>query len=32
MVMAYGLAVRPAGGQRTWTVVDASYATVGPVE
>src|SRR3984957_3019689 len=32
MVMAYCLAVRPAGGDRTWTVVDASYATVGPVE
>ena len=30
--MAYCLAVRPAGGDRTWTVVDASYATVGPVE
>jgi len=32
MVVAYSLAVRPAGGDRTWTVVDASYATVGPVE
>jgi hypothetical protein len=32
MVMAYGLALRPAGGRRTWTVFDASYATVGPVE
>ena len=32
MVMAYCLAVRPVGGDRTWTVVDASYATVGPVE
>jgi len=32
MVMAYCLAVWPAGGDRTWTVVDASYATVGPVE
>jgi integrase len=32
MVMAYCLAVRPAGGERTWTVVDASYATVGPAE
>ena len=30
--MAYCLAVRPAGGDRTWTVVDASYATVGPIE
>jgi integrase len=30
--MAYCLAVRPAGGDRTWTVVDVSYATVGPVE
>jgi hypothetical protein len=30
--MAYCLAVRPAGGNRTWTVVDASYAMVGPVE
>ena len=30
--MAYCLAVRPASGDRTWTVVDASYATVGPVE
>jgi len=30
--MAYGLAVRPAGGDRTWTVVDAEYRTVGPVE
>ena len=28
--MAYCLAVRPAGGDRTWTVV--LYATVGPVE
>jgi integrase len=32
MVMAYCVAVRPAGGERTWTVVDASYATVGPAE
>ena len=32
MVVAYSLAVRPAGGDRTWTVIDASYATVGPVE
>lgn len=30
--MAYCLVVRPAGGDRTWTVVDGSYATVGPVE
>ena len=30
--MAYCLAVRPASGERTWTVVDASYSTVGPVE
>jgi len=30
--LAYCLAVRPASGVRTWTVVDASYATVGPVE
>ena len=29
MAVAYSLAVRPAGGDRTWTVVDASYATVG---
>lgn len=30
--MAYSLAVSPAGGPRTWTVVDASYRTVLPVE
>jgi len=30
--LAYCLAVRPASGERTWTVVDSSYATVGPVE
>jgi len=30
--VAYCLAVRPGSGERTWTVVDASYATVGPVE
>lgn len=30
--MAYCLPVRPTSGARTWTVVDASYATVGPVE
>ena len=32
MTVAYGLAVRPPGGVRTWTVVDESYQTVGPVE
>ena len=31
-IVAYCLPVRPADGDRTWTVVDASYATVGPVE
>jgi hypothetical protein len=30
--MAYCLPVRVAPGERTWTVVDASYVTVGPVE
>ena len=30
--MAYPVAVSPAGGQRTWTVLDEDYATVGPVE
>lgn len=30
--MAFGLAVTPTAGVRTWTVVDASYRTVGPVE
>jgi integrase len=30
--MAYPVAVAPAGGQRTWTVVGEDYATVGPVE
>lgn len=30
--MAYPAAVSPAGGQRTWTVLDEDYATVGPVE
>lgn len=30
--MAAGLAVRPAGEGRTWTVIDASYRTVVPVE
>ncbi len=32
MTVAYGLAVRPPGGVRTWTVVDGSYQTVCPVE
>lgn len=30
--MAYSIAVRPPGGRETWTVVDAAYRTVGPVE
>ena len=30
--MAYALGVRPASGSRTWTVIDASYRTVAPVE
>ena len=30
--MAYPVAVSPAGGQRTWTVLSEDYATVGPVE
>jgi integrase len=30
--MAYGLPVSPPGGGRTWTVVDAGYRTVGPIE
>ena len=30
--MAYPVAVAPAGGQRTWTVLDGDYATVGPIE
>jgi integrase len=30
--VAYSLAVSPAGGPRTWTVVDDSYRTVLPVE
>ncbi len=30
--MAYCLAVRPLSGERTWSVVDASYATVVPVK
>lgn len=32
MPVAYVLAVQPAGGARTWTVVDADYRTVTPVE
>ncbi|WSM41155.1 tyrosine-type recombinase/integrase [Streptomyces cellulosae] len=30
--MAYSIAVRPPGGRETWTVVDAAYRTVVPVE
>lgn len=30
--MAYCMAVRPPDGRRTWTVIDGSYRTVGPVE
>jgi hypothetical protein len=30
--IAHGLAVAPPGGSRTWTVVDADYRTVGPIE
>ncbi len=30
--MACPVAVAPAGGQRTWTVLDEDYATVGPIE
>jgi IstB-like ATP binding protein/Phage integrase, N-terminal SAM-like domain len=30
--MARTLAIRPSGGPRTWTVIDGSYQTVGPVE
>jgi integrase len=30
--MAYPVAVAPAGGKRTWTVLGEDYATVGPVE
>lgn len=30
--MAYPVAVAPAGGQRTWTVLGEDYATVGPIE
>ena len=32
MTVAYRLAVKPPGGVRTWTVIDASYQTVRPVE
>jgi hypothetical protein len=28
MTVAYRLAVKPPGGVRTWTVIDASYQTV----
>jgi integrase len=30
--VAYSLAVTPAGGRRTWTVLDGTYGTVLPVE
>ena len=30
--MAYSIAVRPAGGRATWTVVDEAYCTVAAVE
>jgi site-specific recombinase XerD len=30
--MAYPVAVAPAGGQRTWTVLGEDYSTVEPVE
>ena len=30
--MAHALAVRPSGGQRTWTVIDSGYRTVSAVE
>src|ERR1700730_8646728 len=30
--MAYSVAVAPAGGQRTWTVLGEDYATVAPIE
>lgn len=30
--MAQSLAIRPRGGPRTWTVIDAHYLTVAPVE
>jgi integrase len=32
MTVAQGVAVRPPGGARTWTVVDESHQTVSPVE
>ncbi|WP_371830282.1 tyrosine-type recombinase/integrase [Rhodococcoides kroppenstedtii] len=32
MCVAFGLAITPAGGTRTWTVVDAFYRTVVPIE
>jgi integrase len=32
MTVAHGLAVSVCGGARTWTVVDAAYQTVSPVE
>lgn len=30
--VAFSLAVRPSGGQRTWTVIDENYRTVAAVE
>jgi integrase len=30
--VAHSLSVRPSDGSRTWTVIDAGYRTVGPVE
>lgn len=30
--MAHSVAVRPANGRRTWTVIDEKYRTVAPVE
>lgn len=30
--MAHSLAIRPPGGARTWTVIDADHRTVAPVE
>lgn len=30
--MAHSLAIRPASGPRTWTVIDEEYRTVAPVE
>src|ERR1039458_5691657 len=32
MTVAYRLAVKPPGGVRTWTVIDASYQPARPVE